>query len=52
MQFCGRNGSSRLGRFPALTEDAALLDRVAIDYAAADNGMDAQVIDSGLRLDR
>lgn len=36
----------------ALTEDAALLDRVAIDYAAADKKIDAQVMESGLRLDR
>ena len=36
----------------ALTEDAALLDRVAIDYTAADKKIDAHVMDSGLRLDR
>ncbi|MBY4404547.1 WXG100 family type VII secretion target [Rhodococcus fascians] len=36
----------------ALTEDAALLVRVAIDYTAADKKIDAHVMDSGLRLDR
>ena len=35
-----------------LTEDASLLDRVAADYAATDNTIDAHVVDSGLRLDR
>lgn len=38
--------------YGALTADAALLDRVATDYAAADDNNVAPVLDSGLRLDR